>query len=232
MSYFIVIPARYKSSRFPGKLLEKINNESVIRHVYDRSCKSNASKIYIATDSNEIYEHCIKFSEHVHMTSTENRNGTERIAELAKNKKWSSEQLVINVQGDMPFVPSSNIDYLASCSSSSSLTTLYYPLSSNEAIENENIVKVQINTDSNKVIKFFRKYSNEDLTKTFRHIGIYSYTVKNLMSYVNYDLSINEKNLKLEQYRFLDNNFTVKAYLAKDDPGISIDTKSDIENFI
>ena len=59
MSYFIVIPARYKSSRFPGKLLEKINNESVIRHVYDRSCKSNASKIYIATDSNEIYEHCI-----------------------------------------------------------------------------------------------------------------------------------------------------------------------------
>ncbi len=232
MSYFIVIPARYESSRFPGKLLEKISNQSIIKHVYDRSCQSNASKVYIATDSNKIYEHCIKFSNDVHMTSTNNRNGTERIAELAKNEKWSSEQLVINVQGDMPFVPPSNIEYLASCSSNDSLTTLYYPLSNNDDIENENIVKVQIDAESNEVIKFFRKYINEDLEKTFKHVGVYSYTVKNLLGYTNYDLSINEKNLKLEQYRFLDNNFKVKAFLAKKDPGISVDIKSDIENFI
>ena len=104
MHFYVVIPARYSSSRFPGKVLTKIGGKSMLEHVYRNAAKSDAKEVFIATDSNIIFEEAKKFTNNIYMTSDNNKNGTERIAELASNLNWNKNLLVINVQADMPAI--------------------------------------------------------------------------------------------------------------------------------
>ena len=219
--FFVVIPARFDSSRFPGKVLEKINNISMLENVFNNAKKSKASAVYIATDSQKVYEASKKFTNNVYLTSSANNNGTERIAELAESLNWNHNTLVINVQADQPFLMHDNIDFLAaSAQNLEGLSTLYYPLSDSELNKDKNTVKISISQN----IKFYRDAGEDIKDKLFKHIGIYAYHVSDLILYKKLPQSDNEISLSLEQYRFVDNNFKIHAYLAKSDPGISIDS--------
>ena len=146
MKFYVVIPARYDSSRFPGKVLTEIGSKTMLEHVFDNAMKSSASKVFIATDSNRVFHEAQKFTENVFMTSNNNINGTERIAELSKILDWPDETLVINLQADMPQLQCDNIDFLADkAKNNSGLSTLYYDLQSSESKKDTNTVKICIN---------------------------------------------------------------------------------------
>ena len=222
MKFFVVIPARYDSSRFPGKVLTEIGSKTMLEHVFDNAMKSSASKVFIATDSNRVFHEAQKFTENVFMTSDNNINGTERIAELSKILDWPDETLVINLQADMPQLQCDNIDFLADkAKNNSGLSTLYYDLQSSESKKDTNTVKICIN---NNHISFCREVGVADKGDIFKHIGIYAYHVRDLKGYIKLKQSSNEKDLSLEQYRFVDNGYNIAAYFALSDPGASIDS--------
>ena len=222
MDFYVVIPARYNSSRFPGKVLTKIGNKSMLEHVFLNAKKSNAKDVYIATDSEKIYEVAKNFTDNVYITSKNNNNGTERTAELAKILEWEESVLVINLQADMPELMADNIDFLANNSKNNKgLSTLYYPLSTPDLNLDKNTVKIIIRDG---VEGFCRVVSNDSDVEIYKHIGIYSYSVKDLCLYMNLPQSNNEISLSLEQYRFLDNKLKISAYRAVSDPGMSVDS--------
>jgi len=228
MKFYVVIPARYDSSRFPGKVLSLINGSSMLELVYNSAVKSDAEKVFIATDSDVVFKEAKKFTKNIFLTSNSNINGTERIAELAKKLKWSDDLLIINLQADMPQIKFDNINYLARKSKNNDgLSTLYYPLKNKKCINDQNTVKIEVL--SNKIC--FSRIT-EVSKNIYKHIGIYAYTVKNLHLYKSYSVSSNEKKLSLEQYRFIDNGHNVHAYLAISDPGISVDSIDNINEII
>lgn len=222
MDFYVVIPARYDSSRFPGKVLTKIGDKSMLEHVFLNAKKSNAKDVYIATDSDKVYEVAKNFTDNVYITSSNNNNGTERIAELAKILEWEESVLVINLQADMPELMADNIDFLANKSINNvGLSTLYYPLSSPDLNLDKNTVKIIIRDG----VEGFCRVNNDDFDEgIYKHIGIYSYSVKDLCLYMNLPQSNNEISLSLEQYRFLDNKLKISAYRAVSDPGMSVDS--------
>ena len=222
MDFYVVIPARYDSSRFPGKVLAEIGNKSMLEHVFLNAKKSNAKDVYIATDSDKVYEVAKNFTDNVYITSSNNNNGTERIAELAKILEWEESVLVINLQADMPELMADNIDFLANKSINNvGLSTLYYPLSSPDLNLDKNTVKIIIRDG----VEGFCRVINDDFDEgIYKHIGIYSYSVKDLCLYMNLPQSNNEISLSLEQYRFLDNKLKISAYRAVSDPGMSVDS--------
>ena len=227
--FIIVIPARYDSSRFPGKVLAMINGKSMLENVFHNSLSSNASEVFIATDSKKIYESSKSYTDNVFMTSEKNCNGTERIADLAKLLKWNKKKLIINVQADQPFLKPDNINFLAnSARNNDGLSTLYYPLSDPELRKDKDTVKISLG----KNIKFHRKVDINENGEFYKHIGIYAYHVDDLLSYKNLPQSSNEISLSLEQYRFVDNDIKIHAYLAKSDPGISIDSVENLNEYI
>ena len=228
MDFYVVIPARYDSSRFPGKVLAEIGNKSMLEHVFLNAKKSNAKDVYIATDSDKVYEVAKNFTDNVYITSSNNNNGTERIAELAKILEWEESVLVINLQADMPELMADNIDFLANKSINNvGLSTLYYPLSSPDLNLDKNTVKIIIRDG----VEGFCRVNNDDFDEgIYKHIGIYSYSVKDLYLYMSLPQSNNEISLSLEQYRFLDNNFNISPYLAVSDPGISVDSIDNIND--
>ena len=223
MHFKVVIPARYDSSRFPGKVLKKIGKLSMLECVYNNAVKSNASEVFIATDSDIIFKEARAFTNKVIMTSCLNKNGTERVAELANILRWEDSELVINLQADMPELKYDNINYLAEKSiNNKGLSTLYYPLSSPLLSSDKNTVKIEVDGNS---INFYRVLSDlVDTTNIYKHIGIYAYQVKDLFLYKSYPQSENEISLSLEQCRFLDNQLKIQAYKAVSDPGISVDS--------
>ena len=221
MNFYVVIPARFNSSRFPGKVLTQIGGISMLEHVYRNAAKSDAKEVYIATDSDIIFKEAQKFTNNIHMTSDNNKNGTERIAELANNLNWNKNLLVINVQADMPELKSDNINFLAKKAiNNKGLSTLFYPLKDKESLLDENTVKILFKNNN---ISFHRIINNCENFDIYKHIGIYAYFVKDLIFYKNLPQSKNEKSLSLEQCRFLDNNFNISAYNAISDPGVSVD---------
>ena len=223
MQFKVVIPARYDSSRFPGKVLKKIGKLSMLECVYNNAVKSNASEVFIATDSDIIFKEARAFTNKVIMTSCLNKNGTERVAELATILQWKDSELVINLQADMPELKYDNINFLAEKSiNNKGLSTLYYPLSSLLLNSDKNTVKIELDDNG---INFHRILSDSaDRGNIYKHIGIYAYSVKDLLLYQGYPQSENEISLSLEQCRFLDNQLKIQAYKAVSDPGISVDS--------
>jgi len=223
MQFKVVIPARYDSTRFPGKVLKKIGKLSMLECVYNNAVESNASEVFIATDSDIIFKEAETFTNKVIMTSCLNKNGTERVAELATILQWKDSDLVINLQADMPELKYDNINFLAEKSiNNRGLSTLYYPLSNLLLNSDKNTVKIELDDNG---INFYRILSDlTDSGNIYKHIGIYAYLVKDLLLYQDYPQSENEISLSLEQCRFLDNQLKIQAYEAVSDPGISVDS--------
>ena len=232
MSFIVIIPARYSSSRLPGKPLVDIGGKPMIQRVYELAEKSKADEVYIATDHNDIIDCCSSFGAKALMTNSQHLSGTDRIAEATELLNLSSDTAVINVQGDEPFLDFSDIDNLADFfiqEKRFDLCTLYSDFTSQQDISDPNLVKLWLD-QKNTVRAFSRREDFMENSQFLRalHIGVYIYKVDFIKQFVNWKQSNNEKKEKLEQLRALDNGKKIGAIKSLSKEHIGIDTKEDL----
>ncbi len=219
MKFTIVIPARYDSSRLPGKALLPIAGKSMLQHVYERAQQAGAARIIVATDDVRIEQAATQFGAEVCMTQKAHDSGTERIVEVVKKLAYADDDIIVNVQGDEPLIPVATIKQVAEDLGSQQLaamSTLCSALRDPEELFNRNIVKVVRDKDnyalyfSRATIPWSRDAFMEceqgkkvDLTLYHRHIGLYAYRVGFLKRYIEWARSPLEELERLEQLRVL-----------------------------
>ncbi|MCX6165746.1 MAG: 3-deoxy-manno-octulosonate cytidylyltransferase [Ignavibacteriae bacterium] len=229
-----IIPARYKSTRLPGKPLLEISGKPMVQHVYEHANKSKyLSKVIIATDDKRIFD-CVKeFGGNVMMTSPKHKSGTDRICEVIKKNK---ADIVVNIQGDEPFIDYKNIDKTIEPlikDKKLNVSTLAIKIKDKNEIFDSNKVKVVF--DKNGYALYFSRFSipygRENIkTDYYKHIGLYVYRVGFLKKYKNMKQTKLEKSEKLEQLRILEYGEKIKIVLTEID-SFSIDTKEDYTKF-
>lgn len=236
-----VIPARYQSSRFPGKPLIDIAGKSMIERVYGQCLKSSSlSKVIVATDDQRIADHVSLFGGNVAMTSSNHQSGTDRCAEVANN--YPEFDILINIQGDEPMIDPNQIDLLCKCfkDSQTSIATLVKKISSNEELFNENTPKVILNKNkeailfSRTAIPFLRGKTKESWLEHytfFKHIGIYGFKTDTLKDLAKLPLSGLETAEALEQLRWIENGYRIHTAVT-DKESQAIDTPEDLEKML
>lgn len=237
-----IIPARYASSRFPGKPLIQIKGKSMIQRVYEQSKRSELlTDLVVATDDERIYEHVIEFGGNAVLTSTEHQSGTDRCLEaLQKNK--NKFDVVINIQGDEPFIDPSQITDLIKCfeDKNTDIATLVKKVHHIEELDSPSMVKVVINNRdqamyfSRSIIPFIHEVPREEWSEQYdfyEHVGIYGYTTKALEEITKLPISSYEVLERLEQLRWLENGFTIKVAYTEIDSE-PIDTPEDLERIL
>ena len=228
----IVIPARYSSSRFPGKPLALIKGKPMIIHVYERAKNAKlASKVIIATDDMRIFNTAKEFNADVRMTDSNLKSGTDRVYEVAKNFKY---EIIVNVQGDEPLIEPEVIDNAIKVlkdSKNADISTAAKAINNPKEISDPNVVKVVFNRShyalyfSRSPIPFCREKNN---CKHFKHIGIYCFKRSALEKFVSLPESELENYEKLEQLRALDNDMKIKIFFT-DYESFGVDTPEDLE---
>lgn len=238
-----IIPARYASTRFPGKPLVDIAGMSMVQRVYLQAQKAKSlHKVVVATDDPRICDHVIAFGGNAVMTSANHQTGTDRCIEVIGLPAWKHFDVVINIQGDEPLIDPDQINLLASLLTSelSDLATLVRPLASLNDLLNPSIVKVtigahhQATTFSRSPIPFLRNYPRKDWLQNhqfFQHIGIYGYTSRALQKIEGLLPTVNEKAESLEQLRWLDNDMRILTAIS-DHPSYSVDTPDDLPKVV
>ena len=231
MSNFIVlIPSRMESTRLPGKPLKKIGNKTLIQRVFEQASKSDAERVLVATDSEEIVSHCLEHNIETVVTKSDHQTGSDRLAEAVEILNLEDTQVIINVQGDEPFVNPTDINnlYNLTVNKNSNMTTLFTDLNF-EDLNNQNVVKLWIKDDG-RVIKFSRKINKkEDVDQAKMHLGIYAYRVSLLKQFVKWPQSTKELNEQLEQMRVMDNQEAIFAKKSITDIHLGVDTEEDLE---
>ncbi len=234
-----VIPARYASTRFPGKPLADIKGRSMIRRVYDQACKASfISKVIVATDDERIFQHVKEFNGQVVMTSPHHPSGTDRCCE-ALMKMGEGVTHVINIQGDEPFIDPDQINLLASVLMDPGvmIATLVVSVSSAEILFNENNVKAVLNEEkeamyfSRSPVPFVRGIEKDKWHlqhNYYRHIGMYGYRADVLKEITKLQPSSLEQAESLEQLRWLQNGYRIRC-IVTDHDNIGIDTPEDLE---
>lgn len=229
----IVIPARYGSSRFPGKVIADLDGKPVVQHVYEQCIKSKkADKVVIATDHEVVLRACSSFTKDVVMTCSSHQSGTDRIAEVAGKYDCVN---VVNIQGDEPFISPLLVDQLFDGLEVgvTKMVTAYHKITNEKELSNPNIVKVLINeenfaiTFSRLPIPFLRppaKFKDFDF---FRHVGVYGYKADFLNDYINMPESKMEQAEQLEQLRVVQSGYAIGMVLT-DSVSIGIDTPEDL----
>ena len=221
---YVVIPARWSSSRLPGKPLMKIGNKAMIQWVYESCEKSNADKIFVATDSEKIRDQVLGFKGEVIMTSSDHNTGTDRISEAITKINCHDDDLIINVQGDEPFISYKDINTLIeNFKDDFEMATLYKTLTKEDQ-EDKNTVK--INVIDNIATSFSRDFKSS--STIHHHLGIYAYRCDFLKKFVKYSQTENEIRENLEQFRALDNGHRIKAFKSYSLRSFGIDTKEDL----
>ena len=238
-SFVVVIPARYASTRLPGKPLRDINGKPMIEHVYRRGLESSAREVVIATDDERIADAAESFGAAVCMTGDQHRSGTERIAEVADLLDWRDETVVVNLQGDEPAMPASLINQCAELldDSSADLATLASPVLSDDDFANPNVVKVVVDNADNAIyfsramIPYPRDASriSEARAAALHHHGIYAYRCGVLRKLVAANPSPLETAEHLEQLRALSMGMSIKVGIPAVRPGTGVDTEADLE---
>lgn len=226
-----VIPARYQSSRFPGKPLAFLRGKTVIQRVYSAVVKVGIFReIIVATDDKRIFKHVKGFGGNVRMTSSRHRSGTDRIAEVIRDIDC---EIAINIQGDEPFIDKLSLKKLADAFSDNSveIASLMHPLTDDSEIKDPNNVKVVFDKkfDSLYFSRSVIPYDRDKNTKIeyFKHIGVYAFKKKALLDFVNLNPTALENTEKLEQLRLLENGYKIRM-VETDYCGLGIDTKSDL----
>jgi 3-deoxy-manno-octulosonate cytidylyltransferase (CMP-KDO synthetase) len=225
-----IIPSRYASTRFPAKPLVDIAGKSMIQRVYEQASKaSSLSDVIVATDDQRIFDHVQGFGGKVIMTSSEHQSGTDRCAEVLS--KLNNIDVVINIQGDEPFIEPEQIDQLSACfeNPSTQIATLIKKIENEEDLLSDTVVKVN-RTDSNGAIYFSRKPFHA-LNESYKHIGIYAYRAKTLKIVSKLPQSTNELAERLEQLRWLDNGFTIQLAETEHESN-SVDTPEDLQRLL
>jgi 3-deoxy-manno-octulosonate cytidylyltransferase (CMP-KDO synthetase) len=244
MSFKIVIPARYGSSRFPGKPLARIAGEPMIRHVWQKACEAGAEAVIIATDDHSIRTHCEQFGARVCMTSPDAQSGTDRVAETVAQLGWADEDVVVNLQGDEPLMPVSAIRDVAEQlinEASADIGTLCWPIERTEELLDPNIVKVVI-ARSGSALYFSRApipwdrdnpaardpASDISPKAVYRHIGLYAYRAGVLGRLAKEPPCELEQIEHLEQLRALWVGLRIQVSQARDMPGPGVDSPDDL----
>jgi 3-deoxy-manno-octulosonate cytidylyltransferase (CMP-KDO synthetase) len=242
MAFSVVIPARFHSSRLPGKPLLDIGGISMLERVYQQACKSGASQVYIATDHMDIVNHANGFCGTVIMTREDHATGTDRLQEVAQYLALPDDHIVVNVQGDEPFIPPNLINQVADNLrqyTDASIATLAEPIDDIDQVFDANAVKVVRNA-ANMAMYFSRAplpwNRNWNKTKTkqvqkdayLRHIGLYAYRVGFLHRYVSWRQANYENLESLEQLRALYHGESVHVDLAPEGMPAGIDTPDDL----
>ncbi len=240
MKFLGIIPARYASTRLPGKPLASINGKTMIERVYIQAGKAKKlSDVLVATDDQRIFNFVSFFGGKVVMTSGDHQSGTDRCAEVVKRTAWKNYDVVINIQGDEPFIDPKQIDLLCSCfrDRNVQIATLAIPLQDGAGLQNPNVPKVIIGRNRNAIyfsraaVPFLRGKDPSEWTKQFtyyKHIGIYAYRTKTLRELTRLKRSPLELAESLEQLRWLENGYPIRVQVTKHQ-SISIDTPEDLE---
>ena len=236
-----IIPARFASTRFPGKPLTLINGKTMIQRVYEQSLKAESlTDIVVATDDQRIYDAVIAFGGNVMLTSSEHNSGTDRCCEIVE-KIGSQYAAAVNIQGDEPFINPEQINHIASLISTekSQIASLCKPIKDEDELFDENVVKVVFDKNdkalyfSRQTIPFLRKAEKNEKSwmeqRTFyKHIGIYAYKVDVLKEIAKLPQSGLELSECLEQLRWIENSYEIKMGITKFE-SYSIDTPQDVE---
>ena len=228
-----IIPARYASSRFPGKPLADILGKSMIQRVYEQ-CKKNdkLSEVFVATDDARIEQAVLGFNGKVIMTSDSCKTGTERCYDAVKRSNLKAD-IIVNIQGDEPGISPLQIDHICSLFNNNmvDIGTLVKEITNPSEINDSNKVKVIFN-DKNKALNFSRKViTNKSLNIYYKHIGIYAYRLNTLKEIVSLKESKRERSERLEQLRWLENHYDIYISVTNEE-NLGIDTPDDLIRFI
>ena len=231
MKTLTIIPSRLSASRLPGKPLLKINDLSIISHVFRRAQEANIGEVIVATEDQEIADDVVKNGGKAILTSKNHKTGTDRIYEAFQKLKRKDVDLVMNLQGDEPEI---NIEDIISLnkkmvSSQCKMGTLAAKIKDLKDLDNKNMVKVITKENLNEnnfseAVSFIR--SSLKIANIYHHIGIYCYSIETLKKFIELNQSKNEIENKLEQLRALDNNIAINVALANSSP-IGVDTEED-----
>ncbi|KQQ64216.1 3-deoxy-manno-octulosonate cytidylyltransferase [Pseudomonas sp. Leaf129] len=243
-AFTVVIPARYQSTRLPGKPLQMIAGKPMIQHVWEQACKSTAARVVVATDDGRIESACRAFGAEVVMTRPDHESGTDRLAEVCQVLGLDADAIVVNVQGDEPLIPPVVIDQVAAnlaASREAAMATLAEPIADVEALFNPNVVKVV--TDLNGLALTFSRaplpWARDDFANDRdvlpaqvpyrRHIGIYAYRAGFLQDFVQWGPCWLESTERLEQLRALWHGVRIHVADAVQAPPAGVDTAEDLE---
>lgn len=236
----VIIPARYASTRLPGKVLQDVHGQTLIQRVYNRAITSGASSTIIATDDVRIRDAAEAFGAQVCMTSTEHRSGTERIAEVINTLGIGDDEVIVNLQGDEPLMPASLITQVAATltqHTNAAMATAMHPINDQATLDDPNVVKVVC--DHQGFALFFSRAAIPNSVRStatnpqpilgYRHIGLYAYKA----GFVNYYASLPPCRLEqveaLEQLRVLWYGKRIVVCEASEVPGPGVDTPEQLQ---
>ena len=229
----ILIPSRLAATRLPNKPLLKINDISIINHVYLKAKSSNIGDVFVATGDKKIFEEVRKIDGKCVLTEKEHQTGTDRIFEAYQKLEIKDVDYIINLQGDEPMIDIEDIKNLNrnAIKNKSEIATLACKINDKNILKKNNIVKVITDKkisheDISTANTFSRKISFNNNENIYHHIGIYIYKVSILEKFVNLKQSKNEIDQRLEQLRAIDNNIKIDVILANSSP-IGVDTEED-----
>ncbi|HHQ13803.1 MAG TPA: 3-deoxy-manno-octulosonate cytidylyltransferase [Chromatiales bacterium] len=234
----VVIPARYASSRFPGKVLATLAGRPMLQHVHERALASRAVEVVIATDDARVAEAAGNFGATVVMTDTTHQSGTDRVAEVARQLGWSGEEQVVNLQGDAPCLPAACIDQVAALLANhprAGLATLCTPTESLDEYLDPHVVKVVMDSEG-RALYFSRSpipaagHGHGQMPgPVWRHLGIYAYRVDALQVLTAAQPCYLETSEKLEQLRALCLGMEIRVENARELLGPDVDTPEDLD---
>lgn len=245
MSFVVVIPARYASTRLPGKPLADIHGKPMVQHVVEKALQSGADRVIVATDDERVQQALAPFAAaagfEVCMTSPDHQSGTERLAEVCRHYGFAADTIIVNVQGDEPLIPPVIIRQVADnlAAASAPMATLSVPIRDAEEAFNPNAVKVV--TDREGYALYFSRasipwdrdrfaQSREQIGDHYqRHIGIYAYRAGFIQRYVDWALSVLEQVEALEQLRVLWYGEKIHVAQALQAPPVGVDTQADLD---
>ena len=244
MSFSVIIPSRYASTRLSAKPLLDIAGKPMVQRVYEQACLSDAQRVVIATDDKRIADTMTAISASVVMTSVSHESGTDRLQEVVEHLQFSDDDIVVNVQGDEPLIPPAVINQVAAALANNpqaGIATLVEKISDRGTVFNPNAVKVTMDA-AGRALYFSRapipwardlfdsseSDSLPDTASYYRHIGIYAYRVSLLNQFVTWPVSALESTEKLEQLRALENGVTIMAELACEHIPAGVDTEQDL----
>lgn len=237
MNTVLVIPARYASTRLPGKPLRLLAGKPLIQHVHERALAAGFSSVLVATDDERIQAVCEGFGAKVAMTATTHETGSDRLAEVVQQQGWTDDTVVVNLQGDEPLTPVANLYQLAANMAKfpeASIATLATPITEIDELFDPNVVKVVRDERgmalyfSRAPVPFQRDAGIAVADYALRHIGMYAYRVGFLRVFTRLAMSMPERLEKLEQLRALSNGYRIHVDIAAEIPGLGVDTEADL----
>lgn len=236
VDFHVVIPARYQSSRLPGKLMMELHGLTILERVYRQALKAKPKSVTIATDSVEIFDLASNFGAPVEMTAVSHQSGTDRIAEVVAKHPFSPDDIIVNVQGDEPLIAPALISQVAAslASATAPMATLCWPVEDHDLCMNPNVVKIVRDCHnhalyfSRSTIPFYRD-GGACIKNIFRHIGLYAYRASFLLDFVTWPVCELESIEALEQLRVMWAGYKIKVDEACVYPLQDINTADDLE---